>query len=66
MKRFLILFIAATFSLFPLSARKKTLLYYSNLNKEKTINIEVDWKASRMKDSSLGYDENLAKIRAQS
>lgn len=62
MKRFLILFIAATFSLFPLSARKKTLLYYSNLNKEKTINIEVDWKASRMKDSSLGYDENLAKI----
>ena len=44
-----------------LSTSSRTLIYHCVLDKEKTIPITLRWKVQELEDSSLGYDNNLAK-----
>lgn len=60
MKRIAI-FLLIILSLFPLMAAKKTLNYYSVQNDNKVIPINLNWTITKKKDSSIGYESDLAK-----
>ena len=54
-------FLLIILSLFPLMATKKTLSYYSVQNDNKVVPIDLNWSITKEKDSSKGYESNLAK-----
>ena len=60
MKRIAV-FLLIILSLFSLMATKKTLSYYSVQNDNKVVPIDLNWSITKEKDSSKGYESNLAK-----
>lgn len=62
MKKLLFIIVLSVFFVGSLSASTKTLTYNSVLNKGKTIPVKVKWRIQDLKDSSVDYNNDLAKI----